>query len=159
MSSTFNDFFINIGPNLAGKIPNMGVSPCDYMGQPLVNGIFLSEVTTDEISQILGPLKNGRGTDEINARLLKFVSPFITEPLMHLCNQSLSEGLFRTELKLANVIHLYKWGDSLVFNNYRPVSIVCVISKVFETFMYNRLLEFLETYISLTNFHLGFRKS
>ena len=108
MSSTFNDFFINIGPNLAGKIPNMGVSPCHYMGQPLVNGIFLSEVTTDEISQILGSLKNGRGTDEINARLLKFVSPFRAEPLMHLCNQSLSEGLFRTELKLANVIHLYK---------------------------------------------------
>ena len=84
MSSTFNDFVINIGPNLAGKIPNMGVSPIDYMGQPLVNGIFLSEVTTDENSQILGSLKNGAaGYDEINARLLKFVSPFIAESLMH----------------------------------------------------------------------------
>ena len=59
ISNTCNDFFINIGPNLAEKIPNMGVSPVDYMDQPLVNSIFLSEVTSNEISQILGSLKNG----------------------------------------------------------------------------------------------------
>ena len=66
ISNTFNDFFIHIGPNLAGKIPNVGVSPVDYMGQPLGNSIFLSEVTANEISQILGSLKNGAaGYDEI----------------------------------------------------------------------------------------------
>ena len=160
ISNTFNDFFINIGLNLAGKIPNVGVSPVDYMGQPLVNSIFLSEVTANEISQILGSLKNGAaGYDEINACLLKLVSPFIAEPLMYLCNQSLSEGLFPMELKLANVIPLYKSDDSFVFNNYRPVSLLCVISKVFEKVMYNRLLEFLETYKILTNSQFGFRKS
>ena len=112
ISNTFNDFFINIGPNLAGKNPNVGVSPVDYTGQPLVNSIFLSEVTANEISQILGSLKNGAaGYDEINACLLKLVSPFIAEPLMYLCNQSLSEGLFPTELKLANGIPLYKSED------------------------------------------------
>ena len=122
------------------------------MGQPLVNSIFLSEVTANEISQILGSLKNGAaGYDEINACLLKLVSPFIAEPLMYLCNQSLSEGLFPTKLKLANVIPLYKSDDSFVFNNYWPVSLLCVISKVLEKVMYNRLLEFLETYKILTN--------
>ena len=130
------------------------------MGQPLVNSIFLSEVTANEISQILGSLKNGAaGYDEINACLLKLVSPFIAEPLMYLCNQSLSEGLFPMELKLANVIPLYKSDDSFVFNNYRPVSLLCVLSKVFEKVMYNRLLEFLETYKILTNSQFGFRKS
>ena len=160
LSNTFNDLFINIGPNLAGKIPNVGVSPVDYMGQPLVNSLFLSEVTTNEISQILGSLKNGAaGYYEIKACLLKLVSPFIAEPLMYLCNQSLSEGLFPTELKLANVIPLYKSGDWFVFNNYWPVSLLCVISKVFEKVMYNRLLEFLETYKIVTNSQFGFRKS
>ena len=77
-----------------------------------VNSIFLSEVTANEISQILGSRKNGAaGYDEINACLLKLVSPFIAEPLMYLCNQSLSEGLFPMELKLANVIPLYKSDD------------------------------------------------
>ena len=136
----------------------MGISPVDYMGQPLINIIFLYDVTNDEISQILGSLKKGAaGYDEINACLLKLVSPFIAEPLMYLCNQSLSEGLFPT--KLANVIHLYKSDDSLVCNNYRPVSISCVISKVFEKVMYNRLLEFLQTYKIFTNSQFGIRKS
>ena len=160
ISNTFNDFFINIGPNLVGKIPNVGVSPVDYMGKPLVNIIFLSEVTANEICQILGSLKNGAaGYDEMNTCLLKLVSPFMAEPLMYLCNQSLSDCLFPTELKLANVIPLYKSDDSFVFNNCRPVSLLCVISKVFEKVMYNRLLEFLETYKILTNSQFGFRKS
>ena len=159
ISNTFNDFFINIGPNLAGKIPNMGISSVDYMGQPLVNSIFLSEVTSNEISQILGSLKNGAaGYDEINACLLKLVSPFISEPIMYLCNQFLTEGLFPMELKLANVVPLYKSDDSFVFHNYRPLYLLCVISKVFEKVMYNRLLEFLETYKILTNSQFGFRK-
>ena len=105
ISNTFNDFFFNISPNLAGKIPNMGVSPVDYMGQPLVNSIFQSEVTTNEIGQFWGSLKNAAaGHEEINACLLRLVSPFIAEPPMYLCNHSLSESLFPTELKLANVI-------------------------------------------------------
>ena len=86
----------------------MGVSPVDYMGQPLVNSIFVSEVTTNEISQLLGSPKNGAaGNDEMNACLLKLVSPFIVEPHMYLCNQSLSECLIPTELKLPNVIPLH----------------------------------------------------
>ena len=159
ISNTFNDFFINIGPNLAGKIPNVGHSPIEYMGQPLVNSIFFSEVTIVEISQILGSLKNGAaGYDEISASLLKLISPFIVEPLVYLCNQSLQEGIFPTELKIANVTPLYKSDDSFVFNNYRPVSLLCVLSKVFEKVMYNRLLEFLESYKILTNSQFGFRK-
>ena len=55
ISNTFNDFFINVGPNLAEKIPNMGVSPVDCMGQPLVNSIILSEVASNKISQVWDP--------------------------------------------------------------------------------------------------------
>ena len=137
----------------------MGHSPIEYMGQPLVNSIFLSEVTIVEISQILESLKNGAaGYDEISASLLKLISPFIVEPLVYLYNQSLQEGIFPTELKIANVIPLYKSDDSFVFNNYRPVSLLCVLSKIFEKVMYNRLLEFLESYKILTNSQFGFRK-
>ena len=86
ISNTFNDFFIDIGRN-----HDSGVSPIDYMGQPLVNNILLSEVTTNEISKIWGSLRNGATEHaEINACLLKLVLSFIAEPLMYLCYQSLS---------------------------------------------------------------------
>ena len=63
-----------------------------------------------------------------------------------LCNKT-----FPTELKLANVIPLYKSDDVFLFNNYRPVSLLCVISNVFEKVMYNRLIDFLETLAILNN--------
>ena len=130
------------------------------MDQPLLNSIYLSEVTIEEISNILESIKNGAaGYDEINAALLKHISSFITEPLKYLSNLSLSEGVFPTELKLANVIPLYKADDAFVFNNYWPVSLLCVISKVFEKVMYNnRLIDFLEIISILNNSQFGFWK-
>ena len=129
------------------------------MDQPLLNSIYLSEVTSEEINNILKSLKNGAaGYDELNACLLKHISPFITESLKYLSNLSLSEGVFPTELKLANVIPLYKADDAFLFNNYRPVSLLCVISKIFEKVMYNRLIDFLETFAILNNSQFGFRK-
>ena len=55
----FDDFFINIDPNLAAKIPDENLSPNDFMGQPLTNSIFLSEVTSGEIHIIIKSLKMG----------------------------------------------------------------------------------------------------
>ena len=70
-----------------------------------------------------------------------------------ICNKT-----FPTELKLANVIPLYKSDDVFLFDNYRPVSLLCVISNVFEKVMYNRLIDFLETLAILINSQFGFRK-
>ena len=57
ISNKFNDFFINIGPNLAGKIPEQHLSPLDFMDQPLLSSIYLSEVKSEEISNTLKSLK------------------------------------------------------------------------------------------------------
>ena len=73
------------------------------MDQPLLNSIYLSEVTSEEINNILKYLKNGAaGYDELNACLLKHISPFIIELLKYLSYLSLCEGVFPSELKLAN---------------------------------------------------------
>ena len=48
---------MNIGPNLAGKIPEQNLSPLDFMDQPLLNSIYLSEVTSEEICNTLKSLK------------------------------------------------------------------------------------------------------
>ena len=66
--------------------------------------------------------------------------------------------MFPTELKIANVLPLYKSDDPFCFNNYRPVSLLCVLSKVFEKVMYNRLLDFLEDRKFFVNEQFGFRK-
>ena len=155
----FNKNFTNIGSNLARKIPGQNVSHLHFMGPALVNSILLTHVTTDEMVGILKSQKNGAPRpDEINAMSLKMVSYFIIEPLTYICNLSLTQGVFRDELKLVNVLPLYKHDDPYVFNNYRPVSLLNVLSKVFEKVTYNRLIEFLEIYKILVNQQFGFGK-
>ena len=159
ISTKFNEFFIGISPNLAHKIPNQRESPIYFMGQPRVNYIYLSEVTPEEIIKILQSLKNGAaGYDGLSSSLLKMVGSLIVNPLAYICNLSLKQGVFPTELKIANVLPLYKSDDPFCFNNYRPVSLLCVLSKVFEKVMYNRLLDFFEDQKFFVNEQFGFRK-
>ena len=130
ISSKFNDLFVNVGLNLAKKIPHQTLSPLDLMGRLSVNSIYLSKVTSLKVNNILFSSKNGAaGHDEISAALLKLVSSCFVDPLSYLYNISLQQVVSPCELKVANVIPLYKADDTLLVNNYHPVSLLCVISN------------------------------
>ena len=60
------------------------------------------------------------------------MSCHVVVPLVYLCKLSIDQGIFHKELKLANVLPLYKTDDPFLFNNYRPVSVLSILSKVFE---------------------------
>ena len=78
--------------------------------------------------------------------------------MTHICNLSFSTGIFPEELKVANVIPLFKSTDEMVFSNYRPVSILPVFSKLLERLMYNRLLDFVNKHGLLYEYQFGFLK-
>ena len=79
------------------------------MGQPLLQSMFPSVVTPDDVHRIINTLKNGAaGYDELSVSILKMISPSITSPLAYLCNLSFDQGVFPRELKLANEIPIYK---------------------------------------------------
>ena len=106
------------------------------MGDAVQDTIFLEPVTCDKISTIVSNLKsNATGFDEISAIYLKISLSSIASPLVYICNMSFSDGVFPTQPKMANVVPLYKCDDSMMFNHYRPVSLLCTLSKVFETVM------------------------
>ena len=159
ISEKFNDFFVNIGPTLAKRIPIIDKSPLSYMQSSITESIFLAPVTPTEIEKLVLTLKNSAtGWDEINAMLLKSMINDIRDPLCHICNMSLEEGIFPSQLKIANVLPLFKAEESFQFNNYRPVSLLCIISKVFEKLMFNRVNDFLSNLKILYEFQFGFRK-
>ena len=129
------------------------------MGDPLVNSIFLPDVTIEEINEIITSLKNGAaGWDEFTPQIIKEIRSLISFPLVHICNLSLQQGIFPDELKIANVLPLFKACDPCVFNNYCPVSLLCVLSKVYEKVMYNRIIAFLENFDILFENQFGLRK-
>ena len=71
-------------------------------------------------------------------------------------NTSIRTGIVPDQWKIANVIPLHKGGDSTSFNNYRPISLLSVYSKVLEKVVHNQLYRYAEEKI-LTNFQFGFR--
>ena len=75
-----------------------------------------------------------------------------------LFNKSLSESKFPTQWKLANVTAIYKKNDSSEAKNYRPVSLLSCLGKVFERVVYNALYDYLISNQLLTERNSGFKK-
>ena len=129
------------------------------MKQRVAESIFLEPVVEGEVLSIIKRLKNGSaGWDGIQARILKSIKSVIIKPLTHVLNLSLSTGTFPTELKVANVVPIFKSGDGQIFTNYRPVSVLPVFSKILERIMYNRLLLFLNKHKIIYDYQFGFRE-
>ena len=102
ISKHFNEFFLNVGPNLAKTIPKMDTDPKFYMGESIKKSLFLEPVTLDEIMKIVSSLKEtATGYDDISAMFLKMSAEYICNPLVHICNLSFSEGVFPDSLKIA----------------------------------------------------------
>ena len=59
------------------------------------------------------------------------------EPITYLINESLTSGVFPSELKLARVVPIFKSGDPSLLTNYRPISVLSFFSKIFEKVVYN----------------------
>ena len=158
ISNGFNSFFVNVGPSLADKIPSDNRPPTVFMRDKIVNSMVLDSVFTNEVVSIVKNLKEGgSGWDCVSASVVKATYCGFIEPLTHIFNLSLTQGVFPNELKVARVIPLFKSGNSMILSNYRPVSVLPVFSKILERLMYNRLLSFVNKYKLLYMYQFGFR--
>jgi len=88
--------------------------------------------------------KNSAGYDCLSNRMLKKEAYRFSTLLTPLINESLNEGIFPSSLKRANLIPIYKKGDRSNLNNYRPIALLPVLSKVFEKVINIQLTEVIE---------------
>ena len=97
------------------------------------------------------------GLDGISARLLRECPDLISESLTLIFNRSINTGIFPDEWKYAKVIPIHKHGKRNCTDNYRPISIIPVVAKVFERIIYNQLSLFFCENRLLNNCQSGFR--
>ena len=81
----------------------------------------------------------------------------ISKPLTIIINECLETGIFPDALKVAKVKPLYKKGDSYCFNNYRPISLLPTISKIFKRVMFSQLYSYFNINNLLSEQQYGFR--
>ena len=161
IANHFNSHFVNIGPTLASKIDKDENNVADhYLKGRNVNSIFVNPVTECEMTDVIKGLRNNSspGWDGIKTDVIKEVCDIIVKPLTHIINMSLNQGVVPDAIKVARVVPIYKAGDHKQIVNYRPVSVLTCLSKVFERLVYNRLIGFIDRYSIFNEGQFGFRK-
>ena len=101
--------------------------------------------------------RKATGLDKIPCKLLKIAADIVASSLTSIFNQSISVGIFPIDWKLARVSPVFKKGKKSDLNNYRPISVIPIVAKIFEQIIYNQLYKYLNDNSLLTNCQSGFR--
>ena len=92
----------------------------------------------------------------ISSRLLRECADLIADPMCSVFNESIRSGIFPQEWKCAKVIPLFKEGNHSDFN-YRPISIVPIVAKVFERIIYDQVYSYVTENNLIFSQQYGFR--
>ena len=161
IANKFGKFYSQLGSNLAKSIVPGTTCTDQYVNNipRQVDSMVIKPTTVHEINRIIRklPNKTSHGHDEISNIMLKALCTSIIFPLCHIFNQSLYEGKFPEMMKWAEVIPLYKGKSMDLMVNYRPISLLIMLSKILEKIIHKRLYSYLDTrnvlYASQYGFH------
>ena len=151
-ATLFNEFFNSTLTTSTYVLPPVSSLPAP---SSFLCDISFSEAEVYEILTHLNPTKAG-GCDEIHPLVLKHCSDILSAPLSLHFNVSISLGSIPQEWKIHKVRPIPKGGDSLKISNYRPISLLCIASKVMERAIYNQIITFIRPKLSRLQF--GFLK-
>ena len=161
IADAFNKFYGTIAEKNKLKIPKTHMKFSDYLDSPCDKSIFFSPTDKKEIFKLIMKLddKKASGPGSIHTRIIKLIAPTISIHLTTLFNTALQSGVFPTTLKEALIFPVYKKGEENLISNYRPISLLSNIGKLFEKIIYNRLKSFLDKNNSLFKNQFGFRNA
>ena len=101
--------------------------------------------------------KKSFGNDKIHPLLLSSAALEIFRPVTYIINLTLKQGIFPDSLKIAKVVPIFKQGSRSSCSNYRPISVLSALSKIFERCILNQLIFYCLTENILVSNQYGFR--
>ena len=159
VSKMFNNYFINVADKLATTIPKPNTKFQDYLKNPNEHTIYLKETTPAEVDKLICGLDQNKAPDlyGISTKIVKMGGFVMAEIISYLFNMSIKHGKFPNFLQNAKVVPCHKDDSRLEMSNYRPISLLPTISKIFEKLMYARLIEFIKKHNILYENQFGFQ--
>ena len=122
----------------------------------VLNSIYLYQCSSEDIFCIIKEFESDKASD-ISVKVLKRIAFYISQHLSGFINYFMQLGVFPKLLKVGKVSPIHKKGDTQLFDNYRPISVLPIFSKVFEKVLYHRLYSFF-TSNEVIHKQFGFRK-
>ena len=149
--SIFKSFFSNLADNLVSKLPP---SPNVFIESKVASyyddikfkdlNFEFSKTSPEKILNILKGLNPSKaaGIDNLSGKFLKDGADILARPISQLCNLSIKLNSFPRSFKIAKVKPLFKKGSKTDSQNYRPVSLLSILSKIIERIIHDQTQEF-----------------
>ena len=160
IANAFNNYFSNIALDIQSSIKYSAKEFHEFLPPLSIKSFFLSPTDKNEIISIISALDSQKtsGPNSIPIKILKLMKNDISDQLAVLFNLSFTSGLFPTILKASKVAPIYKKYSKRKCSNYRPISLLSNIEKIFERIVYKRLYKFIEDNKLVYNLQFGFRQ-
>ena len=163
----FNNFFLSIPKTLINStsfdqyiLPQQLIDFC-HKHRNTADQFRIPTLTIYDIEKIIDSLPNKKssGIDEVNTELIKLAKHMISPSLTYILNLCIENNYFPTILKTAKVIPLKKVKSPTSINEYRPIALLPIISKILEKHIQGHLMSFLEKRNLIHIFQSGFRET
>ena len=160
IANRLNQHFNSIGNKLAKEIKPVSSMATVCSPDPPENSVYMFGAKIDEIQKLIKELKSNKapGIDEINNYIIKVSAITIIPILLKLFNCCMNIGYFPDKLKIAIIVPLHKGGERSDVLNYRPISLLPILGKLFEKIIKKRFTKFLDKYSLINPHQFGFRK-
>ena len=174
ISDTFNNYFVNITKDLGiidwgsgssghynvfRRISSFDNHPSIQMIRDKYQNLSFKfkPVSTDQILKYIDEIDSNKSTSgDIPAKVFKIAKEEVAEPIKNCINNSITSDIFPGELKLADIVPAFKKEDQNEKSNYRPISLLPLISKLYEKVLYQQIEDFANNVLSPKL--CGFRK-
>ena len=163
IANAFNEYFCNIGKSVSERYAtinsNNDFNHLFYLNDNnFVNSFYFRPCTSSDIVTIIKSFKNKKAhINQIPVAVMKYISNIVSPIISNIINKSIQSCSFPDSLKNARVTPIYKSGKKHDVSNYRPISVLPLVSKIFEKFAYKQIYHYLETNNILYKFQFGFR--
>ena len=152
-ANLFNTFFHSVFTHSSYNLPPLEMLP---MPPSTISDITISESDVYDAMTSLNPTK-AMAIDGIGPRLLKHCALALYQPLHHLFTLSLVQHYLPQEWRFHLITPIYKSGNKSSVKNYRPISLLCIVSKVLEKIVYDKIVSFVSR--SICSCQFGFRRN
>lgn len=159
IAEAFGEFFGRIGRDISSAVEASPHQPNDFLEGNYLQSVFLDPASEAEISSIIAGMRNSSaGYDAIRPLIIKENTNNLVTPITHIINLSMAQGKVPKQMKIAQITPVYKSGNNDSINNYRPISVLPVLSKVLEKVVCKRIISFFDSNSILSNSQFGFRR-
>ena len=158
--NSFNYYFSNIADDVLKKRKYGGNKIFqEFLKTPLPNSFVFEPCNPMEVKELITQLNLTKvtGPNGIRTKILHLIKNEVCKPLSKIYKLSVTSGTHPEKLKYVNAIPIHKKGSRILLSNYRPISLLSNLNKIFEKIIYNRLFRFLEKYNCIYELQYGFR--